>query len=237
VPAAGGLHNGAVAVTYVPDPPLAPNLVGQWQNRIPEINTALGVRADIVLNGDKILDVGGTRALDGNALATVGQDGYTTYVDLRLPSGDGVQGGDFESWVFLSAPPVPAQVAGIEPATDAVLTAPPTAVHVMFSKDVVRRSVTASNVVVTGPSGAAIPGAIDPFPFDPQATLISGITFTPSSATAFATPGVYQVKVLGTGASPIKDTDGMALDGLASGGAGDYTSRFLVVQPPQPPEQ
>jgi hypothetical protein len=231
VAAIGGLGNGAVAVTYTPDPALQPSLVGQWQNRIREINATLKVRADIVLKADKILDVGGTRALDGDTFATVGQDGYTTFVNLRLPSGDGVEGGDFESWVFLSAPPVPARVSGIEPAADAVLTVPPGAVHVMFSKDVRRANVTTGNVIVTGPSGAAIVGAIDPFPYDPKAALISGMTFTPRSSTAFAAQGVYQVKLLGTGAAPIRDSDGMALDGRANGGAGDYTARFLVVQP------
>jgi hypothetical protein len=227
--ATGGLVKGAVAATYKPSPPLDPALVGQWRNRIREIDQTLDVRADIVLKGDKILDLGGTRALDGNVFARTGQDAYTTFIDLRLPSGDGKEGGDFESWVFLSAPAVPAQVSGIEPAADSVLTQPPQVVHVMFSKDVQRSTITSASVTITDPTGTAVAGTLDPFPFDANATIVSGITFTPTSAQSLATPGQYQVTLLGTGAQPIIDTDGMPLDGLGNGTAGDYTAGFIVL--------
>ncbi|AGB26689.1 Kelch motif protein (plasmid) [Mycobacterium sp. JS623] len=227
--AGDGDNEGAVAVTYQPDPPLDPGLVGQWQNRLREISATLDVRADIVLKSDKILDLSGTRALDGDAFAIVGQDGYNTYLDLRLPSGDGVEGGDFESWVFLSAPPVPAQVSGSDPEADAVLTVPPLAVHVMFSKDVQRNSVTTQTVTITDPNGHAIEGTVEPFPFDPNAVLISGFTFTPSNAEAFSAEGVYQIRLRGTGAGPIVDSDDMALDGQADGRSGDFVARFIVI--------
>jgi len=224
------VSDGAVAVTYQPDPPLDPLLVGQWHNRLREINPNLDVRADIVLKSDKILDLDGSRALDGDAFANIGQVGYTTYVDLRLPTGDGVAGGDFESWVFLSAPPVPVQVAGTEPEADAVLTLPPQAVHVMFSKDVQRRTLTEATVTITDPSGAVIVGTIDPFPFDAGATLVAGFTFTPNNPRAFAASGVYQLRLRGAGPPAILDSDDMPLDGQREGTSSDYLGRFIVIQ-------
>jgi hypothetical protein len=223
------LVHGAIAATFRPDPPLDPVQVGQWHNRLRDADPSAAVRVDVVLNGDKILDVTGTHALDGDVRGRVGHDAYTTFIDLRLPSGDGREGGDFESWLFVAAPPVPAQVAEIDPAPGATLDAAPQVIHVMFTKDVASSSVTAQTVIVRDPSGAVVAGAIAPFPFNPAADLLPGITFTPTTPAALGTTGSYIVILRGTGASPIVDADGMALDGQGHGSASDFTTSFTVV--------
>ena len=67
---------------------------------------ALGgrLRCRVRLLSDVIVDRDGTRPLDGNATAVVRQEGYDTFVDLQLPSGDGNAAGDFHSWFFLEGP-------------------------------------------------------------------------------------------------------------------------------------
>ncbi len=223
------LVHGVIAATFRPDPPLDPVQVGQWHNRLRDNDPGAAVRVDVVLNGDKILDVTGTHALDGHVRGRLGHDAYTTFIDLRLPSGDGREGGDFVSWLFVAAPPVPAQVAEIDPAPGATLDAAPQVIHVMFTKDVARTSVTAETVIVRDPSGTVVAGAVAPFPFDPTADLLSGITFTPTTPNALSTTGSYVVILRGTGAGPIVDADGMALDGQGHGSASDFTASFTVV--------
>jgi hypothetical protein len=99
----------------------------------------------------------------------------------------------------------------------------------MFTKDVARSSVTAQTMIVRDPSGTVVAGALAPFPFNPTADLLSGITFTPTTPTALGTTGSYTVILRGTGASPIVDADGMALDGQGHGSASDFTTSFSVV--------
>jgi N-acetylneuraminic acid mutarotase len=220
---------GVVAATFRPDPAFDPVQVGQWLNRLRATDPGAGVRVDVGLQGDKILDWTGAHALDGNVMARLGYNGYSTFTDLRLPSGDGREGGDFESWLFLAAPAVPAQVAVIDPAAGSIIDAAPQAIQVMFTKDVAATSVTPLSVVVRDPAGAPVSGSIDPFPFSPGAVTFSGLTFTPAVPGALAAPGSYVVILYGTGANPILDTDGMALDGLGQGVASDYTISFTVV--------
>jgi hypothetical protein len=220
---------GVIAATFKPEPQLDPIQVGQWLNGLRDLNSAAAVRVDVRLEGDKILNLAGTHALDGDAMGRLGHDAYSTFIDLRLPSGDGREGGAFESWLFLSAPPVPAQVADIDPAPGATLDVAPQAIHVMFTKDVARTSATPLSVVVRDPAGTPLVGTVDPFPFNPTAALLSGITFTPTAPASFAAPGTYVVILRGTGANTIVDADGTALDGQGHGVASDYTSSFTVV--------
>ena len=220
---------GVVAATFRPDPPLDPLLVGQWHNRLRDMHPGASVRVDVLLSGDKILDWTGRRALDGDVRGRLGHDAYETFIDLRLPSGDGREGGDFESWLFVAAPPVPAQVAGIDPVPGVTLHNAPPVIHVMFTKDVAQASLTAQTVIVRDPAGTILPGAIAAFPFNPGLELVSGITFTPAVPGSLATIGTYTVTLLGTGPAPIVDADGMPLDGLGRGTASDFTSTFRVI--------
>lgn len=63
------------------------------------------IRCRVVLKGNAILDERGGRPLDGDtATRTSTQVDPVTnlpFTDLRLPSGDGIIGGDFESWFHL----------------------------------------------------------------------------------------------------------------------------------------
>jgi N-acetylneuraminic acid mutarotase len=223
------IGQGVIAATFKPEPQLDPIQVGQWLNQLRDIDSAATIRVDVRLEGDKILNLAGTHALDGDVMGRLGHDAYSTFIDLRLPSGDGREGGAFESWLFLSAPPVPAQVADIDPAPGSALDVAPQAIHVMFTKDVARTSATPLSVVVRGPAGTPLVGTVDPFPFNPNAALLSGITFTPTAPASFATAGTYVVILRGTGANTIVDADGTALDGQGHGVASDYTSSFTVV--------
>lgn len=223
------LRRGVIAATFKPSPALDPVQVGQWLNRLRDADPGAAVRVDVVLDGDKILDYSGGRALDGNVLGRIGHDGYATFVDLRLPSGDGREGGTFESWLYVSAPAAPAQVAEVDPSPGATVDAPPQSIHVMFTKDVARASVTAATLIVRDPTGTVVPGTIAPFPFTPTADQISGVTFTPTAPATLGMTGMYIVILRGTGASPIIDADTLPLDGLGHGVGSDFTSTFRVV--------
>jgi hypothetical protein len=59
------------------------------------------IRCRVVLKGNTILDTQG-RPLDGDAFGqAVSDPNGNDYIELSLPSGDGVKGGDFESWFYL----------------------------------------------------------------------------------------------------------------------------------------
>jgi len=81
-----------------------PAAAGRWIARAASLFGARRLRCHVVLKGDAILDERGTRPLDGNVIGRLGPIDPTTnlpFTDLRLPSGDGIIGGDFESWFYL----------------------------------------------------------------------------------------------------------------------------------------
>jgi hypothetical protein len=57
------------------------------------------IRVRVTLKGNVILSKEGDRQLDGNVFGQPSGDGRT---DLIFPSGDGIRGGDFESWFFFN---------------------------------------------------------------------------------------------------------------------------------------
>ncbi|GAA4936599.1 kelch repeat-containing protein [Streptomyces coeruleoprunus] len=209
---------------------LDPIRVGQWRDRLRLVDGSPDLRAVVVLHGDKILDAAGRRPLDGTVFGRLTRDGYDTVTDLRLPSGDGRAGGRFESWLFLTGPPAPPRVAGVEPAAGASLAAAPPAIHVMFTKDVSRESVTAADrVVVRGPGGVRVSGSVEPFPFTPAADTWSGLTFTPATP-GWAGAGTYTLTL----SSAIVDSGGLGLDGDGDGTPSDFSASFTFGPPPAP---
>jgi hypothetical protein len=58
------------------------------------------IRGRVVLKANAILDKEGKRCLDGEAFGMPSKNGSRP-IGLRLPSGDGREGGDFESWFYL----------------------------------------------------------------------------------------------------------------------------------------
>jgi hypothetical protein len=84
---------------FVPSPPLTREALALWiideQGWSDPKATAVRCRARLI--GDSILNAAGTHRLDGNILGpTFGPFGN------GFPSGDGIEGGDFEFWFWLS---------------------------------------------------------------------------------------------------------------------------------------
>jgi len=84
-----------------------PPAVARWLGQESTLFASRRLRCRVVLKGNTILDERGTRPLDGNTIGRLGPIDPLTNLpttDLRLPSGDGTIGGDFESWFYLEAP-------------------------------------------------------------------------------------------------------------------------------------
>jgi hypothetical protein len=93
---------------------LSDNELGRWLAEERRVFEEAGlpnerplIRCRVTLKGNVILDEGGKRQLDGDVFAQLSEeetDPITglNLTDLIFPSGDGVRGGDFESWFYLS---------------------------------------------------------------------------------------------------------------------------------------
>ncbi|GAA1553006.1 hypothetical protein GCM10009789_03180 [Kribbella sancticallisti] len=236
--------DGSVSVaghtwTFVP--------LGIQANQVADWAEALGggVRCRVRLASDVILDRAGERPLDGDATGLLQDDGYETFVDLRLPSGDGNRGGDFHSWFFLDGPPAFARVESVTPA-DAERITPDAqigAVMISFSQAVRFDSLTPDTVQVfvrpenEAGDGTRVPGRMQPYPFEPDPRLVSRITFAPDDPTLLRPdPGaldvarVFTVRVLGAGDDPVLDGEGRPLDGAGTGEPSDFTSQFVLAR-------
>ena len=84
---------------------ISPQLLAFWTSQEPALfhSTPRPVRCRVVLKSPAILDAAGRRSLDGNAFSVLTDetDAGRRLTDLRLPSGDGQRGGEFESWFYL----------------------------------------------------------------------------------------------------------------------------------------
>jgi hypothetical protein len=204
-----------------------------------------GIRCRVRLAADVILDRGGVRPLDGDATGLLRDDGYETFVDLRLPSGDGHRGGDFHSWFFMDGPPALVRVESVSPGNAARVTpdAQLGAVMISFTQAVRFDTLSPQTVQVfvrpenQGGDGTAVPGRIQPYPFEPNPRLVSRITFAPDDPAvlrpdpaALDVARVFTVRVRGTGDRPVLDAEGRALDGAGSGAASDFASQFVLAR-------
>lgn len=202
---------------------------------------ALGgrLRCRVRLLSDVIVDLGGTRPLDGNAMALVRHEGYDTFVDLKLPSGDGNAAGDFHSWFFLEGPAPLVRVEGVEPGPGVRLglSLVPRVVMISFSEPVRFDTLSDDTVQVlvraqNQPDRRPVPGTIQPYPFEVAPRLVSRVTFKPDDEAAFGggrarfrIDRIYSVVVKGTG---VRDSQGRAVDAAGTGAASDFTSEFTV---------
>ena len=202
------------------------------------------VRCRVRLASGFILDRSGERPLDGDVVGQIAIDGYSEFVDLRLPSGDGQRGGDFESWFYLTGPAPLVSIEHVNPADGVHFAAGtgPRTVLLAFSDNVRFASVNPTTVTVSvrhssTPAGAGTPiaGELQPYPFETQPGVVSRVTFVPDDPealrpTAAPAPGnwVFTVRARGTGASPIIDLDDRPLDGAGTSEASDFVSRFFV---------
>lgn len=222
--------------TFVPST-LDEAQIGQWAEEL-----GGGVRCRVRLAADAILDRDGL-PLDGDATGQVRGDGYETFIDLRLPSGDGHRGGDFHSWFFLDGPQPMLRVESMDPAADARVGPDDQTgvVMVSFSRAVRFDSLHRKNVLVSvvaadgGGREALVKGQIQPYPFETNPRLVSRLTFAPDDTSVLkpdvrqlATDRVVRVRVLGTGESPVIDADGRALDGAGSGAPSDFEATFAL---------
>ena len=226
--------------TFVPDT-VSPTDVANWSKAL-----GGGVRCRVRLASDVILGRRGGRPLDGDAVGVVQVDGYETFVELQLPSGDGQRGGDFHSWFYLEAPPPSVRVEGIDPADGAIITpaAQLGAVLISFTEAVRFASLNDTTVIVSMTAqgqrvSRRIPGTISPYPFEADARLVSRVTFAPTEPDAFRpapgllrSPQVFTVQLRGSGDRPIQDSEGRPLDGAGSGEPSDIAFQFTVQQAP-----
>jgi hypothetical protein len=95
--------DGGTEWRFVPRPDIPSDALRRWLGVEREFFESEQIRCRVVLKGNTILDEEGERPLDGEAFGKLRED---ETVSLRLAgddvtSGDGVQGGDFESWFWL----------------------------------------------------------------------------------------------------------------------------------------
>lgn len=117
---------------FKPCPPLPPNVLTEWMNRerlihqvsirarcrrgTTENKQPPAIRVRVTLKSNVILDIETSTPLDGDVFGKIIEDPPGVVVtDLTLPSGDGVPGGDFESWFYLSEPKQTVATPVIEP--------------------------------------------------------------------------------------------------------------------------
>ena len=187
------------------------------------------VRCRVTLKGNTILDVTGERPLDGEAFGRLVREGYEFYTDLVLPSGDRGRGGDFESWFYLAAPPAPIAISELRPSSGAVLADFPADILVTFTKDVRLDTLSAATFTVVDDLGTVVSsGRVNPFPFTPGAETASRVTLdlvsTPALQARLSAGDVtFEIRLVGSGGTPVRDVDGLAL-----GAGSDFTSTFTV---------
>jgi hypothetical protein len=205
---------------FVPAPPIvADNLLSFWQTE--QVFVGRGLRVRVVLKGGMLLDAAGERPLDGAVTGRRVSSGAETFLRLRLPSGHGVAGSDFESWFYLVPPEQAAQVQVVDPPDGMELDHFPPAILIIFSGEVQRASVTSASFIVTDAAGQPVPGEIHPYPFTPGAALISRATFVGRPPNQDA-GGRYMVRLLGSGGQPILDA--------ANNRITDVTTSFTVTR-------
>lgn len=113
------VHDDGRTWIFKPCPPLKVGLLAEWINQelriqkqssdcrrgTTEEGQPPSIRVRVTLKSNTILDIETNTPLDGNAFGKIIKDEAGVPVtDLILPSGDGVPGGDFESWFYLLSP-------------------------------------------------------------------------------------------------------------------------------------
>jgi hypothetical protein len=81
---------------FTPNPQLTQATLGVWLKAEQQLFSDQRVRVRVRLLGDSILNAAGTHRLDGNMFGPAFGPN-----DVGFPSGDGIEGGDFQSWFWL----------------------------------------------------------------------------------------------------------------------------------------
>jgi hypothetical protein len=202
------------------------------------------VRCRVRLLSNAILDSAGERPLDGEAVGRVVNDGYESFVDLILPSGDGQRGGDFDSWFFLTGPAPRVRVDHVNPAdgTRFHLGPGPRTILLTFSDGVRFASIDESTLTVSlkhssddrEGDGDAVSGTIEPYPYETEPGVVSQVTFTPTETNSLRPierptgDWIVTIRARGTRGNPIVDTYDRPLDGAGEGRPSDFVARFYL---------
>jgi hypothetical protein len=219
---AGTVSCDGQTCTFVPDPQIdAADLETYWAEEDAISPGSPGLRTRVTLKSGMLLDAAGQRPLDGAVTGRSITSGTASFLRLRLPSGNGVPGGDFESWFYLARPQQAAQVQAVDPPDGMELDHFPPVILAIFSGDVRAESVTGNSFTVTDAAGQPVPGEVQPYPFTPGAALISRATFIGGSRTQDA-GGRYTVRLFGSGAHPILDAAGNRIT--------DFSTSFTVTR-------
>jgi len=181
----------------------------------------------VLLKGDFIRDAENKKGID--------VDHLPPWLPKR-PTGDGTEGGTFESWFVTVAPQVPAKVIRVEPPAGAEfdtgegnLPRPPAFIEIFFDKSLQGNTVNISTVRVrrseNGGQALDWPGTVT---YDDRTR---SARFTPQEP--FGTPPsvlrLYTLTVFGDRPDRILDVDDLALDGEGDGSSGgNFTSTFTV---------
>jgi hypothetical protein len=183
----------------------------------------------VVLKGDFIRDAKNKKGIDADHLPPWLPE---------CPTGDGTEGGTFESWFVTVAPQVPAKVIRVQPPNGAefnssgealTIPPPPPSIDILFDKRLQGATVNENTVRVVRSSegGPAVswPGTVDYDDMTRTARFIPQESF----GTGPATIRIYTLTLFGDGSNRILDEDGLALDGNSDDSpGGDFTSTFTV---------
>lgn len=194
----------------------------------PGLNFVATQEYRVLLKGNFIRDAKNEKGIDADHLPP--------WLPKR-PTGDGNEGGTFESW-FVTVAPVPAKVIRVEPPNGAefnssgeapTIPPPPDFVEIFFDKSLQGATVNANTVRVLR--------SIDSMPAESWLGTVAyddatqSARFTPQLqfGTGPSTTRIFTLTLFGDGPNRILDVDGLALDGNSDGSpGGDFTSTFTV---------
>jgi hypothetical protein len=206
-----------------------PNAAVNGAHFRPGLNFVATQEYRVILKGDFIRDAKNEKGIDADHLPP--------WLPTR-PTGDGTEGGTFESWFVPVAPQVPAKVTTVEPPNNASfdtgvtgnLPPPPASIEISFDKRLQALTVTEETVRVfmssEGSPAVSWPGTVAYVDAPPSAR------FTPQqpfSAEPLGAKRNYTLTVFGDEPNRILDVAGLALDGNRDGSpGGNFTSTFTV---------
>jgi hypothetical protein len=193
----------------------------------PGLNFVATQEYRVLLKGNLIRDAKNEKGIDADHLPP--------WLPTR-PTGDGIEGGTFESW-FVTAQ-VPAKAIRVAPPNGAEFNTgegnippPPAFIEIFFDKSLQRATVNGNTVRVAmsqeGVPPTPWPGAVA---YDDAARSARFTPRQPFGSGPLGVRRIYTLTVFGDEPNRIFDVDGLALDGDGDGSpGGNFTSAFTVI--------
>ena len=193
-----------------------------WPGKIDDVRLYSRALSSLEVGGLAGVVVAGT---DGNVL-----DGENN--GTGVPSGDGTPGGDYVRTFALSTSKL--QIQQTTPAANATISSL-SSVTVKFNKDVDAATVTTSTVLLLKPGADGVFGTGDDVVVTPATVSMTDSKTAVLDLSGAQLPnGSYQLRVTGSGTTPVADVNGNILDGDANNSAGgDFSAQFQI-QPASP---